>query len=161
MKYNELNMSSNKNATRVGRGIAAGKGKTAGRGTKGQKSRTGSKKRPGFAGGQTPLMIRIPKLHGFKSYKVKSEIITTRQLENLGLTKVDNQTLFDLKLTSSPFAVVKVLSNGNLSKKISISLQSASNGAIEVIEKAGGKFNRIDRIRHITKKAVEKDIADN
>src|ERR1700693_1335574 len=98
MKYNELTISSNKNPKRVGRGIAAGQGKTAGRGTKGQNSRSGSTRKPGFEGGQNPLMQRLPKLHGFRSYKVKAETITTRQLNNLGIAKVDNQSLFSAGL---------------------------------------------------------------
>jgi large subunit ribosomal protein L15 len=84
MKYNELNIEANKSKTRVGRGIAAGKGKTAGRGTKGQHSRTGSTRRPGFEGGQNPLMQRLPKLRGFKSFKVPAETIYTGQLEQFG-----------------------------------------------------------------------------
>ena len=73
MKFNELQTQRAKTGKRVGRGIAAGQGKTAGRGTKGQMSRTGSKKKPGFEGGQSPLMIRLPKLHGFRSMKTKAE----------------------------------------------------------------------------------------
>ena len=73
MKYHELQVNSNRDARRVGRGISAGQGKTAGRGTKGQRSRTGSGRRPGFEGGQNPLMQRLPKLPGFRSIRVKAE----------------------------------------------------------------------------------------
>src|SRR5580704_15038360 len=98
MKYNQLTISSKKHGKRLGRGIAAGGGKTAGRGTKGQKSRTGSKKKPGFEGGQNPLMQRLPKLHGFNSHRIKSEVVYTGQLELLGKAKVDNQVLAEAEL---------------------------------------------------------------
>jgi len=74
MKYNELNISKDKNARRVGRGISAGRGKTAGRGTKGQKARAGSRRKPGFEGGQNPLMNRIPKLRGFKQFRANQSL---------------------------------------------------------------------------------------
>src|SRR3954468_18778222 len=102
MKYNELQPVKSKSPKRVGRGIAAGQGKTAGRGTKGQGARTGSSKKPGFEGGQNPLMQRLPKLHGFKSHKVRAENVFTDQLEALGAT-VDNQVLADNGLVSSPY----------------------------------------------------------
>src|ERR1700744_2965788 len=103
MKYNELSSASSKSRKRVGRGIAAGQGKTAGRGTKGQGSRTGFSKRTGFEGGQNPLMQRLPKLHGFRSFKVKAENVFTDQLNDLGTT-VDNVVLAEKGLISSPYA---------------------------------------------------------
>src|SRR5580658_5768570 len=106
MKYNNLTSTSSKSHKRVGRGIAAGQGKTAGRGTKGQGARTGFSKRPGFEGGQNPLMQRLPKLHGFRSHKVKPENIFTSQLNDLG-AKVDNQVLADKGLVSSQYVKVK------------------------------------------------------
>ena len=132
MKYNEFDISKHKRGDRVGRGIAAGKGKTAGRGPKGQKARAGSKKKPGFAGGQNPLMQKLPKLHGFRSYKVKSETVYTGDLEDLKVTTIDNQVLAENGLVSSAFV---------------ISLQSASAGSIAAIEKAGGKFVKIDQVK--------------
>src|ERR1700733_9467539 len=102
MKYNDLQISKNKSPKRVGRGIAAGQGKTAGRGTKGQMSRTGSKKRPGFEGGQNPLMQRLPKLHGFHSYKVPAEQVYTGQLDTFGAKTVDSFSLAEAGLVSSP-----------------------------------------------------------
>ena len=67
--------------TRVGRGIAAGQGKTAGRGTKGQKSRTGSSIPAWFEGGQTPIHIRVPKLHGFKNrFRIGFEVVNVGQI---------------------------------------------------------------------------------
>ena len=88
MKFNELELTSNRSSRRVGRGIAAGQGKTAGRGTKGQKARTGNGRRPGFEGGQNPLVQRLPKLPGFRSNRTKPENINTTQLNKLNITKV-------------------------------------------------------------------------
>jgi large subunit ribosomal protein L15 len=153
MKYNELNATANRSHKRVGRGIAAGQGKTAGRGTKGQGARTGSSKRPGFEGGQNPLMQRLPKLHGFKSHRVPAENVFTDQLGDLGAT-VDNQVLADKGLISSPYARVKLLMRGDVSKKVTVKLQSASKTAAEAVEKAGGSFTVTARpMRPETKKA--------
>jgi len=154
MKYNELTPPVTQSRKRVGRGIAAGQGKTAGRGTKGQGARTGFSKRPGFEGGQNPLMQRLPKLHGFRSNKVKAENVFTNQLNDLG-TKVDNQVLADKGLVSSPYARVKLLNRGELTKKVSVSLQAASESAIEAVQKAGGDFNVVPRIARVATKKKE------
>lgn len=153
MKYNELAPTGSKNRKRVGRGIAAGQGKTAGRGTKGQGARTGSSKRPGFEGGQNPLMQRLPKLHGFKSYKVKAENVFTDQLNDLG-AEVTNQVLADKGLVSSPYVRVKLIVRGDVTAKVAVSLQGASQTAIEAVQKAGGSFNKVARQpRPATRKA--------
>lgn len=155
MKYNELNISSKKNAKRVGRGIAAGQGKTAGRGTKGQKSRTGYSRRPGFEGGQNPLMQRFPKLRGFTSHRVKAEVVYTGQLDVVG-TKIDNHSLAEAGLVSSPFVNVKLVVKGDITKKHTIALQKASATAIKAIEKAGGTFTQTERVgRKPSKKSVK------
>lgn len=152
MKYNELSVDKAKTRKRVGRGIAAGQGKTAGRGTKGQGARTGSSKRPGFEGGQNPLMQRLPKLHGFKSHRVRAENVFTDQLEALG-AMVDNQVLADNGLVSSPYVRVKLLNRGAVTKKVTVSLQAASETAIEALVNAGGEFKVTPRIpRPATKK---------
>jgi len=156
MKYNELQPTGSKNRKRVGRGIAAGQGKTAGRGTKGQGARTGSSKRPGFEGGQNPLMQRLPKLHGFRSYRVKAENVFTDQLAALG-AKVTNETLAEAGLISSQYARVKLLNRGEVTKKVSVELQAASETAIEAVQKAGGDFKAVARpMRPASKKKEEK-----
>src|SRR5215475_4583758 len=101
MKYNELNISKSKSPKRVGRGIAAGQGKTAGRGTKGQRSRTGSSRKPGFESGQTPLIVRLPKLHGFRAFKPKTVAVYTVQLDDLKAKDVDNFALAEAGLIDS------------------------------------------------------------
>lgn len=151
MKFNELNVSSHKSRTRVGRGISAGKGKTAGRGTKGQKSRTGHGKKEGFEGGQTPVVMRLPKLRGFRSLTPKAETVYTGQLSDVK-GDVTNQSLFDAGLISTPFGRVKVVLRGEVKKAVSVSLQGASATAIEAIQKAGGSFKKIDRPQRLTSK---------
>jgi large subunit ribosomal protein L15 len=146
MKFNELTVEKNKKPTRVGRGIAAGKGKTAGRGTKGQKSRAGSGKKPGFEGGQNPLFKRVPKLRGFKPFWEQSITITTSQLNRFeGL--VDNFTLYEAKLLKSPSNNAKVVVRGELKSKVDVKIQGASQGAIDLITKAGGSFEKVDRVK--------------
>jgi large subunit ribosomal protein L15 len=145
MKYHELTTGSKRTARRVGRGIAAGRGKTAGRGTKGQKSRTGSKAKPGFAGGQTPLMKKLPKLPGFKSHRQPAETVYTGQLDELKGTTIDANILAEAGLVSNPYVSIKLLVKGDLKKKLTVKLPAASQAAVEIVEKAGGSFERTAR----------------
>lgn len=155
MKYHELTARPKQSPKRVGRGIAAGQGKTAGRGTKGQGARTGFSKRPGFEGGQNPLMQRLPKLRGFRSYRVKAENIYTEQLN--GLTgKVNNKVLAEAGLTSGEFVRVKLLFRGEVSKKVDVELQAASVNAVEAIQKAGGSFTAVPRPMRPAQKKEDK-----
>ncbi len=150
MKYNNLNIQSNKSAKRVGRGIAAGRGKTAGRGTKGQKARTGSGRKPGFEGGQNPLMQRLPKMSGFKSIRPKAENVYTGEIDKLGGT-IDNFSLYQAGLISSPHVKVKLIIKGEVTKKLTVKLQSASQSSIELVQKAGGSFSKVDRVARQSK----------
>jgi len=150
MKYNNLNISSHKRSKRVGRGISAGQGKTAGRGTKGQKSRSGSKRKPGFEGGQNPLAQRLPKLRGFTSHKKVIDNVYTGQINNLK-SVVDNQSLFDAKLVSSPHTVVKLIVKGDITKKLTVKLQLASKNAIAMINKSGGSFTNAKQVKRLAK----------
>jgi large subunit ribosomal protein L15 len=146
MKYHELKTKPNKSATRVGRGIAAGKGKTAGRGTKGQGSRTGSKAKPGFAGGSNPLMQKLPKLPGFRSHRVAPETVYTGQLEQFAGKTVDTNVLTEAGLISNPYVKVKLISKGDLTKKVTVKLTKASQSAIATVEKAGGSFEAVPQL---------------
>ncbi len=153
MKYHELQTSKTKNAKRVGRGIAAGQGKTAGRGTKGQMSRTGSKKKPGFEGGQNPLMQRLPKLHGFKSFKHPAEVVYTGQLNDIAAKTIDTTALAEAGLITNPYVRVKLIVRGDITKKVAVKLQAASETAIAAIQKAGGTFEKVSRVaRPVTRK---------
>jgi large subunit ribosomal protein L15 len=150
MQYHELSVQKKKSAKRVGRGISAGQGKTAGRGTKGQSSRTGGKRRPGFEGGQTPLMMRIPKLRGFTSHRAKTENVYTGQLDGFK-GDITNFTVAEAGLVSSPYVNVKLVVRGEVTKAVKIHLQGASAAAIASVEKAGGSFAVVPRLMRTPK----------
>ncbi len=155
MKFNQLKLTKAKAGKRVGRGIAAGQGKTAGRGTKGQMSRTGSSRNPGFAGGQNPLMQQLPKLPGFRSHRIKAEVVYTGQLDQFAGKVVDATVLAEAGLISNAFVSVKLISKGEVTKKITLKLPSASASAIAAIQEAGGSFEvtaRQQRPKTSTKK---------
>ena len=157
MKYNELQVASNKDRKRVGRGIAAGGGKTAGRGTKGQNSRTGKKLRPMFQGGQRPLAQAVPKKRGFKSLKMTAQVVYLDHLNAFAGKVVDNAVLFEEGYISTPFHSVKVISRGELSVKVDLKVQAASKSAIEAIQKAGGTFEKVATPIRESQKTAEKD----
>lgn len=152
MKYNDLIVTSNKKANRLGRGIAAGQGKTAGRGTKGQKSRTGYSARPGFEGGQNPLMQRLPKLPGFRSIRVKADNVFTGSLDKLSPV-VTNETLYTAGFVLSPYTRVKLIVNGEVTKKVTVKLQGCSSAARSSVEKAGGSVEIVSQIKRPSKSA--------
>lgn len=156
MKFNELQVNRNKNAKRKGRGIAAGSGKTAGRGTKGQNSRTGGGVRAGFEGGQTPLMQRLPKLPGFRSPRAKADNVYVGDLEQFGSKTVTNEVLAEAGLVASPYTRVKLIAGGELTKKVTVKLQAASKGAIEVVTKAGGSFEAVPQVGRVAKQKTDK-----
>ncbi|HSW98657.1 MAG TPA: 50S ribosomal protein L15 [Candidatus Saccharimonadales bacterium] len=161
MKINELQVAKKKSGKRVGRGIAAGQGKTAGRGTKGQMARTGSSKRPGFEGGQNPLMQRLPKLPGFRSSKPRAEVIYTRQLDAFSGKTVDAETLAKAGLISGAYVKVKVITKGEVTKKVAIKAQAISASALEAVQKAGGSFEKVDVLaRPANAKKAEKKEAN-
>jgi large subunit ribosomal protein L15 len=142
MKFNQLQVDSKKSKKRVGRGIAAGQGKTAGRGTKGQKARTGKKIRATFTGGQGPLTMRIPKRRGFKSIRVPAQVVYTHQLETLAGKTANNESLFEAGLINTPYHAVKIIVGGELKGKVTVKVQAISAGAIDLITKAGGSFEK-------------------
>ncbi|MCF0137068.1 MAG: 50S ribosomal protein L15 [Oscillospiraceae bacterium] len=125
---------------RKGRGHATGNGKTAGRGHKGQKARSGGGVRIGFEGGQMPLTRRIPK-RGFNNIFAKPlDSINVEALNKFedGAT-VDAQALLDSGILSKVTYGVKVLGNGDLTKKLTVRAAAFSATAKEKIEAAGGK----------------------
>lgn len=152
MKFDKLSKNINKSAKRAGRGIAAGRGKTAGRGTKGQGARKSGGVRPGFEGGQMPLYMRIPKLGGFNSHREPTVTVYTSQLNEIKKPNVDNGVLVESGLADNPYQKVKLVVNGDLQKKISVKLQGASSQAIKLIEKSGGKFEKVNRLQRPSKK---------
>ncbi|HUC89845.1 MAG TPA: 50S ribosomal protein L15 [Patescibacteria group bacterium] len=157
MKFNELNVTSNKKGKRVGRGIAAGQGKTAGRGTKGQMSRTGSSKRPGFEGGQNPLMQRLPKLPGFRSFKTRAEVVYTGQLDAFAGKTADAEAFAKAGLITNAFVRVKVIAKGEVTNKVTVKAQGVSASALAEIQKAGGSFEKVAiNARPASAKKIEK-----
>lgn len=124
----------------VGRGIGSGTGKTAGKGHKGQKARTGGKIRRGFEGGQTPLYRRIPK-RGFNNYFSKEyAIINVSDLEAFDNdTIVDSKVLIEKGLIKKELDGVKVLGNGELTKKLTVVATKFSKSAESKIQAVGGK----------------------
>ena len=93
-------------------------------------------------GGQRALMQAIPKLKGFKSIHPKAEVVYTDRLNELS-GKVDNYKLAEAQMISSPFAKVKVITRGEITKKIELETQFASKSAVEAIKKAGGSFKKV------------------
>ncbi len=156
-KYNELQISANKNKKRVGRGIAAGGGKTAGRGTKGQGSRTGKKLAANFMGGQRSLVTAVPKHRGFKSLRTPAQVVYLDRLNELKGT-VDNFKLFEEGYIATPFHTVKVIARGELTAKVNLKVQGASKSVQEAITKAGGTFEKVATpIKKSTKEAEKAD----
>jgi large subunit ribosomal protein L15 len=154
MKYNELTINRNKDKARAGRGIAAGRGKTAGRGTKGQGARKSGGVRPGFEGGQIPLYMRLPKLRGFKSHKTKPEVVYTGHLDSIKKTTVDTAALAEAGLISNQHVSIKLILKGELKSKKTVKLQAASANAIEAVQKAGGSFEKTERLERPSKKII-------
>ena len=124
---------------RRGRGHASGNGKTAGKGHKGQKARSGAP-RPGFEGGQMPLYRRIPK-RGFTNRNSKDIVaINVDRLEKFNDGDVVTiEALREKGIISNPKDGVKVLGNGELTKKLTIQVNAFSKSAIQKIEALGGK----------------------
>ncbi len=124
---------------RRGRGHGSGNGKTAGKGHKGQKARSGAT-RPGFEGGQMPLYRRIPK-RGFTNRNSKTIIgINVDALEVFDNDAVVSvETLIEQGIVKNPRDGVKILGNGELTKKLTVQANAFSKTAVEKIEAVGGK----------------------
>ncbi|WP_438016393.1 50S ribosomal protein L15 [Sorangium sp. So ce315] len=126
---------------RVGRGVGSGVGKTAGRGQKGQKARAGGNiNKKHFQGGQTPIQRRLPK-RGFRN--PLADIVANVNVGALEAfddgAQVDLIALHASRLVQGRFDVLKILGGGELTKKLTVTAHRFSKGAIEKIEKAGGK----------------------
>ena len=167
MKLNDIkdNDGARKGRMRVGRGIGSGKGKTAGRGQKGAKARSGVAIN-GFEGGQMPLHMRLPK-RGFNNI-----FATDYAIVNLGaIQKVIDAGKLDTSATVDHAALkaaglarggkdgVRLLAKGELSAKLSFVVAGASKGAIEAVEKAGGKVDVIEVVSAADKAAAKKGSA--
>ena len=141
MKLHELSPvpGSNKDVFRKGRGHGSGNGKTAGKGHKGQKARSGAKQ-PGFEGGQMPLARRVPKRGFVNIFATHYATVNVSDLERFeDGAVVDAQALLDAGILKKTLDGVKVLGNGEITKKLTVNCAAFSVSAKEKIEKAGGK----------------------
>lgn len=142
MKLHELSPAegSATKAWRKGRGTGSGNGKTAGKGHKGQNARSGGGVRPGFEGGQNPLYRRLPK-RGFKNrFATVYAIVNVDELEKYADGDVvDVNTLLKDRIIRKKYDGLKVLGNGEISKKITVKATVFSASAKEKIEAVGGK----------------------
>jgi large subunit ribosomal protein L15 len=128
-----------KSRKRVGRGMSSGCGKTSSRGMNGQHSRSGSGHRPWFEGGQMPIQRRVPK-RGFKNiFKKQYQIVNLAQLEKLGESEVTPDVLADKRIIEDSKGLVKILSDGDLTKSVTVTADAFTKASKEKIEKAGGK----------------------
>ena len=143
MQLHELNAGSRKKRKRVGRGPGSGLGKTCGRGHKGAKSRSGFKNKRGFEGGQTPLKRRLPKFGFTNPNRQTYQLINLDRLEKLEqLTdgaSLEIQQMLEMGLIRNTKTPVKLLGRGSLTKKIKITVDKASRGAVESVTQAGGE----------------------
>ena len=131
---------SKKAPKRIGRGHGSGHGKTSGRGHKGQKARSGGGVRPGFEGGQMPLQRRIPK-RGFNNIFAKKIVAINVGALNVfedGFV-VDTAMLRERGIVKNSFDGIKILSKGNLEKKLTVKANAFSEAAKQKIESVGGK----------------------
>ncbi len=141
MKIHELKATpgAKKAPKRVGRGCGSGIGKTSARGQKGQKSRSGGGVRPGFEGGQMPLSRRLPK-RGFTN--IFATVYSTLNVRDLNCFEdgavVDVQTLIDKNIIKKENDGLKILGNGDITKKITVKAKKFTKTAEEKIKAAGG-----------------------
>ena len=140
MKLNELVNVNAKARKRVGRGPGSGTGKTSGKGHKGQNARSGGGVRPGFEGGQLPLFRRLSK-RGFNNYNFRTVYATVNvgDLERFEEgTTVTKELLIEVGLVKKELDGIKVLGNGELTKKLTVKADKFSSTAKAKIENVGG-----------------------
>jgi len=130
-----------KSVKRLGRGNASGHGTFCGRGCKGQGQRKSGNVRPGFEGGQTPLIMRLPKLRGFKNpNRTESQVLNVSDLESFkDGDEVNAAALIEKKLVRNKTLPVKLLGGGKLTKKLTVKMNMISSSAKNKIVSAGGK----------------------
>ena len=146
MKLHELKPAEGSRQERnsVGRGSSSGNGKTSGRGQKGQKSRSGGGVRLGFEGGQTPLFMRLPK-RGFTNVNRKEYAVVNLDILNRfeDGTEVTPLTLVEAGIVKDEKSGIKVLGNGELTKKLTVKAAKFSKTAEEAIVANGGSVEVI------------------
>lgn len=128
-----------KNRKRLGRGESSGRGKTSGRGHKGQRSRSGSSQRPGFESGHIPLYRKLPK-RGFSNaqFRTDFDVVNVGDLERVEGEVADREALVKAGLLRSNSRLYKILGDGDISRKLTVSAHKVSGTAKTKIETAGG-----------------------
>ncbi len=129
-----------KKVVRVGRGRSSGCGKTSSRGHNGEGQRSGRSSKRGFEGGQMPAFRRLPKLKGFNNvFALNTSAVNVSALEKLDADVVTLEVLVENKLVHPSTEVLRILGNGELTKKVTVKANYVTESAKEKIEKAGGK----------------------
>ena len=152
MKLNELSPApgARKVRFRVGRGLGSGNGKTSGKGQKGQKSRSGGGVRTGFEGGQMPIYRRLPK-RGFKN--IFANVYAEVNVETLNRfedgTTVDAVALVEAGVLKNIQDGVRILGNGELTKKLTVVANGFTKSAVEKITAAGGKAEKLEKLKKL------------
>ena len=142
MKLHELSPAAGSNAPawRKGRGAGSGNGKTAGKGHKGQNARSGGGVRPGFEGGQIPLYRKLPKRGFYNQFSTKYAIVNVDALNVFeDCATVNLAALIEKGIIRKAYDGLKVLGNGDITKKLTVEATVFSATAKEKIEAAGGK----------------------
>jgi large subunit ribosomal protein L15 len=158
-----------KDRKRIGRGMGSGKGRYSGRGLKGQKARSGSHKmRPGFEGGQNPIYMRLGKLRGgskdalpvgpFRTSTAPVNVATLEERFDAG-AEVTPESLVERGVLKNTKTDVKILGNGELTKKLSVTAHAVSASAREKIEAAGGSITLLREPKErLPKRRVERTL---
>lgn len=129
-----------KKVVRVGRGRSSGCGKTSSRGNNGEGQRSGRSSKRGFEGGQMPAFRRLPKLKGFNNiFALNTSAVNVSALEKLDADVVTLEVLIENKMVHPSTEVLRILGNGELTKKVTVKANYVTESAKEKIEKAGGK----------------------
>jgi len=148
VRQNELAPSpgSKRGRKRVGRGLGSGHGRYSGRGCKGQKSRSGGGVHPYFEGGQLPLIRRLPQKRGFNNiFKQEYSIVNVGKLNIFQPGSiVDQERLLEARLIKSPNKPIKILSEGELDRALTVKVNKFSTVAKEKIEAAGGRAEEVE-----------------
>ena len=162
MKLNEVNqgIQKHKKARRVGRGTGSGHGKTSSRGHKGQKSRAGYSRRPSFQGGTMPLVRRVPK-RGFNNRW--GLVVATVNVDDLEMAfqsgeEVTPETLRAKSLAKHRYDELKILGDGSLTKKLTVSAHRFSASAREKIEHSGGEAIVLAPKTSVSQKKKNKEV---
>lgn len=155
MPLNQLRPNIIQKRKRVGRGSGSGHGNYSGKGRKGQTARTGGRVRPGFEGGQTPYLRKMPKIkHDLNPNQIRYEIVNVGSLNIFeNNAEVNRETLLAKNLISKTYDLVKLLGGkGKLEKKLKIKVDKASEEAIKIAREAGCELTFNDKSRKAEKK---------